>query len=216
MVVGTGGTILSPARTVTAGETTVRVAKKTCAVAAGTPLAALVALRRGGGPGFALRDYGNCGPSPRNSGQLFVYSLAGEMNRGQDGWEYKVDGASGTTGAGDPGGPRGDGRRLRAGERLLWFWCQAAGGGCERTLEVAPAVSTVARGGSFTVTVTGYDNEGRGTPVAGAIVTLGADFASTGSGGRATLIAPLAPGRYRVSVVRVGLVPSFPETIVVR
>ena len=52
--------------------------------------------------------------------------------------------------------------------------------------------------------------------VAGAIVTLGTDFASTGSGGEADLVAPTTPGRYQVSATRPGLVPSFPQTIIVR
>jgi hypothetical protein len=216
MVVGAGGAILSPARTVTAGASTVHVGRKSCVVADATPLAALDALRRSGGPGYALRDYGRCGSSPVNSGQLFVYSLGGEANRGQNGWEYKVDHVSGTTGAGDPTGPRGDGRRLRSGARVLWFWCNASGGGCQRTLAVSPSLATVARGAALRVTVSGYDNEGRGAPIGGAIVTLGSDFASTDSHGRATVLAPPAPGRYPVDASRHGLVPSFPETIVVR
>ena len=162
------------------------------------------------------RDYGRCGSSPRNSGQLFVYALGGERNRGQNGWEYKVNGVAGGAGAGDPSGPNGDGRLLRAGERVLWFWCEASGGGCERTLEAAPSASIVVRGGSLSVTVSGYDNEGRPTPIAGAIVTLGSDFASTGARGRASLIAPAAPGTYTVSAHKQSLVPSFPQTIVVR
>ena len=155
-------------------------------------------------------------PRRRDSGELFVYSLGGETNRGQNGWEYKVDGVSGTTGAGDPSGPLGDGRLLRSDQRVLWFWCQASGGGCQRTLEVAPSTSTVSPGASLSVTVSGYENEGRGAPITGAIVTLGTDFASTGRGGRASLIAPSTPGRYQVSATRRGLVPSFPQTIVVR
>jgi hypothetical protein len=185
-------------------------------VAAGTPLAVLAALRRRGGPGFALRDYGRCGSSPLNSGQLFIYSLGGESNRGQSGWEYKVDHVSGSTGAGDPTGPRGDGKRLRSGARVLWFWCNSFAGGCQRTLGVASAVSTVAPGARLSVTVTGYDNEGRGAPVVGAIAALGSDTASTGAGGSVALIAPGRPGRYALSATRTGLVPSFPETIVVR
>lgn len=216
MIVGTSGLIVSPARTVRASATTVRVAHKGCAVAAGTPLAVLAAARRAGGPSFSVRDYGRCGSSPANSGQLFVYSLAGEANGGQNGWEYKVNGVAGSAGAGDPGGPNGDGRLLRPGERVLWFWCVASGGGCERTLEAAPSVSIVPRGGPLAVTVSGYDNEGRATPIAGAIVTLGSDFASTGAGGRASLIAPGAPGTYTVSAHKQSLVASFPQTIVVR
>ncbi len=216
MIVGSSGAVLSSARTVTAAATAVRVGAKSCAVGAGTPLAVLAAVRQDGGPGFALRDYGRCNSSPQNSGELFVYSLAGEANRGQSGWEYKVNGVSGSTGAGDVSGPMGNGRLLGSGQRVLWFWCQAAGGGCQRTLEVAPSATTVSPGASLGVTVSGYENEGRAAPVVGAIVTLAADFASTGAGGRARLIAPSTPGRYQVSATRRGLVPSFPETIVVR
>jgi hypothetical protein len=216
MIVGSGGTILVQSRTVVASATTVRVAGRSCAVGAGTPLAALAAVRRAGGPGFALRDYGHCGSSTRNSGQLFVYSLGGERNSGQNGWEYKVDHVAGATGAADSSGPLGDGHLLRSGERVLWFWCQAGRGGCERTLEVVPSSSTVSRGGSLGVTVTGFDNEGRGAPSAGSIVTLGSDFASSDAGGRARLIAPSTPGNYTVSAARAGLVPSFPATVVVR
>jgi hypothetical protein len=216
MIVGRGGAILAPDWTVSASATTLRVGGRSCAVAAGTPLAVLAADRRAGGPGFALRDYGHCGASPANSGQLFVYSVGGQSNRGQSGWEYKVDGVSGTTGAGDTSGPMGDGRRLRAGQRVLWFWCESSGGGCERTLGLYASSATVARGASLTVTVSGYDNEGRSSPVAGAIVALGSGFASTGSHGRATLLAPSRPGRYQLTAVHRGLVPSFPGTIVVR
>jgi hypothetical protein len=216
MIVGAGGRILSPARSVTASATSVSVARHSCAVAAGTPLAVLAAVRRGGGPGYALRDYGRCGASPVNSGQLFVYSLGGEANRGQNGWEYKVNGRSGSTGAGDPSGPRGDGRRLSSGAQVLWFWCAAVAGGCERSLELSAASTSVARGGRLTVSVRARDNEGRASAAAGAIVTLGSDFASTSASGQTTLIAPSVPGRYRLSATRHALVPSFPETIVVR
>jgi hypothetical protein len=216
MIVGAGGRILSPARSVTAGATSVRVGARSCAVAAATPLAVLAALRSGGGPGYALRDYGRCGASPANSGQLFVYSLDGESNRGQNGWEYKVNGVGGSTGAADTSGPRGDGRRLRSGEQVLWFWCAAHAGGCQRTLELAYARTSVSSGARVAVTVRGRDNEGRARPVSGAIVTLGTDFASTNSGGHATLIAPTAPGRYPLTAARRGLVPAFPGTIVVR
>jgi hypothetical protein len=185
-------------------------------VAAGTPLSVLAALRRAGGPSFALRDYGRCGSSPRNSGQLFVYSLGGERNRGQNGWEYKVDGVSGATGAGDPSGPMGDGRRLRSGSQVLWFWCVAFAGGCQRTLHLSTGASTASRGGSLSVTVTAEDNEGRAAPVGGAIVTLGTDFASTSATGVASLVAPTAPGNYVVSATKRGLVEAFLQTIVVR
>jgi hypothetical protein len=216
MIVGSGGRVLSPARTVDPGPVTLRVGTRSCAVAGATPLAVLAAVRRTGGPGFALRDYGRCGSSPADSGQLFVDSLGGEANSGQNGWEYKVNGVSGSTGAGDTSGPQGNGRLLSSGERVLWFWCQSSAGGCQRTLEVLPATTSISTGHTLTVTVVGDDNEGHTATEAGAIVTLGSDFASTAANGRATLIAPSAPGDYQLSASRSGLVPSFPETIVVR
>ena len=216
MVVGVGGRILSPARFLSASATSVSVAGRSCAVAAATPLAVLAATRRAGGPGYGLHDYGRCNSAPANSGQLFVYSLGGETNRAQSGWEYKVNGLSGSTGAADLSGPQGDGRRLSSGAQVLWFWCAAIAGGCQRSLELSASSTSLARGRQLTVSVRARDNNGRASPVAGAIVTLGSDFVSTNSSGRATLAAPSAPGRYQLTATRHALVPSFPETIVVR
>lgn len=216
MIVGSDGAILSNGRTVSASATAVRVSSRRCAVAAGTPLAALAALHRAGGPAFTLRDYGSCGGAAANSAQLYVSAIDGERGTAQNGWEYKVNSVSGSTGAADPSGPMGNGRRLRSGQRVLWFWCQAASGGCQRTLEISTPPAIVSPGASLQVAVRGYDNEGSGDAVAGAIVTLGTDFASTASGGQAELVAPDAPGRYQMSATRPGLVPSFPQTIVVR
>ncbi len=214
MVVGAGGTILAGPARVSAAQEDVRVAHRSCAVASATPLAALLALRHAGGPGLSLRDYARCGASPRSSAELFVTALAGERNRGQDGWEYKVGEVAGSTGAADPSGPLGNGRRIRSGEEVLWFWCNAVSGGCQRTLALA-AAGSVAPGGALAVTVTGYENEGHGAPVAGAIVTLGSDFASTDARGHATLLAPSAPGHYELGATRPGLVPAFSQAIAV-
>ncbi|HEX3509662.1 MAG TPA: hypothetical protein VHT27_01050 [Solirubrobacteraceae bacterium] len=215
MVVGRGGQVLSAARSIAATATSVTVAGRTCSIAAATPLAVLADLRAGGGPGFALRDYGHCGgASTASSSQLFVYSLGGEANRGQDGWEYKVGGAAGSTGAADPSGVSGNGRLVQSGERVLWFWCEATASGCERTLEVS-ATGGAVHGKPLTAAVYGYDNNGRGSPVAGAVVTLGSGRAVTGPHGRATLTAPSARGRYRLTATRAGMVPSFPVTIAV-
>jgi hypothetical protein len=216
MVVGSGNRTLAQARGVSAAATSVSVGGRGCAVASGTPLAALAVLRRTGGPGFALRDYGRCGGSQANSAQLFVYSLGGQSNRGQSGWEYKVDGVSGSTGAADLSGPSGNGRRLRSGDQVLWFWCEAQAGGCQRTLQLSPASATVSRGGSVTVTVYGADNEGRLAFMPDAIVTFGGRSARTGTYGHATLTAPSAPGRYAITAARPGSAPTFPGTIVVR
>jgi hypothetical protein len=123
---------------------------------------------------------------------------------------------AGSTGAADLSGARGDGRRIRSGAHVLWFWCNASGGGCQSTVDLRPSATTVSRGARLGVTITGYDNEGHGAPAVGAVATLGLDFASAGPHGEATLIAPGTPGRYALSASRPGLVPSFPETIVVR
>jgi len=216
MVAGRGGAVLARARTVSAPATSVRVAGRTCAIAAGTPLAVLISMRRAGGPGFSLRDYGRCGGAAGNSGELYVSSLGGQAGSAQNGWEYKVNGVSGSTGAADPSGAMGDGRRLRSGARVLWFWCQASAGGCERTLEISAPAGAVSPGAPVPVQVYSQDNEGRREPAAGAIVTLGSDFASADGSGRATVLAPSAAGRYQAVASRPGLVPSFPQPIVVR
>jgi hypothetical protein len=216
MVVGAGNVILSPARTIVASGASVRVGRTTCSVAAATPLAALADLHLAGGPAFALRDFGRCSrSSPRASGQLFVYSLDGETNHGQNGWEYKVGNRSGATGAADTSGARGDGRLLAPGSRVLWFWCQSFAGGCQRTLELRAAASA-SRGGRLSVSVLGYDNEGRGTPLSGARVVLGGSAAVTPRSGSVALRVPSRGGRYALSASRPGSVPPFPQTVLVR
>jgi hypothetical protein len=215
MVVGAGNVILTGPRGISSASVDVRIGGHACGISAATPLAALTILHSVGGPGFALRDYGHCTASPRNSGQLFVYSLDGETNHGQNGWEYKVDNRSGTTGAADPSGPQGNGRLLTGGSRVLWFWCQAVAGGCQRTLEVS-APKTAARGGSVSLRVMGYDNEGRGIPMPGSRVTLGSSSAVTGASGRVTLRAPSGSGFFGIRATRSGSVPSFPQLLQVR
>lgn len=215
MVVGAGNVVLSQARWVGAGAATVRAGARSCGVAAGTPLAALADLHLAGGPSFALRDYGHCTSAPRDSGQLFVYSLDGETNHGQNGWEYKVENRSGTTGAGDPTGTQGNGRLLASGAQVLWFWCQAFAGGCQRNLVVS-ASSSVPGGGVLRVRVTGYDNYGRGAAMSGARVRLGGSSAVTGGSGSATLRAPSRTGSYALTASRPGSVPAFPMSVTVR
>jgi hypothetical protein len=215
MVVGAGNVILRQPEAISAAATGVRTSRGPCGIAAGTPLAALVDLRRVGGPPFAIRDYGHCTSSSRNSGQLFVYSLDGETNHGQNGWEYKVGNRSGTTGAADPSGPFGDSRLLPAESKVLWFWCQSFAGGCQRTLEAA-APPTVSRARSLSVRVVGYDNAGRGQAMSGARVSIAGSAAVTGGSGRVTLRAPSRPGLYPVRASRPGSVPSFPTVVEVR
>jgi hypothetical protein len=216
MVVGRTGTLLSAQR-ITASATSVGVAGRSCAVSAATPLAALLALAGRDHAVLGLHDYGHCDSAPADSAELFVNAVDGQANRGQNGWEYKVGHRSGTTGAADSSGALGNGRLLANGQRVLWFWCVANAGGCQRTLDIAVSYPAghLAAGGALTVRVTGYDNEARGVPVAGASLQFGASSAVTGSAGRATLAVPNRAGRYTLSAAKPGLVPSFPETIVV-
>lgn len=210
MVVGRAA-VLAPVAAVRAAAVTVRVGARRCRVGEATPLAVLAAVRRGGGPAFRIRDYGTCSSRPRDAGGLFVNRIGPDANRGQNGWVYKVDGRAGTTPAADPSGPFGTGRRIRTGQRVLWFWCVMGAGGCQRTLVVS-APRTVAPAGSLTVRVRGLDDRGRGVAVAGATVTAGGRTATTGADGTAVLPGPWS-GTVAVEASKPGLVTSFPEEV---
>ncbi len=217
MIVGAGNEIIAQPLVLSAPPSVIDTSHGSCAVAEGTPLAALAAFRRTRGPAFSVRDYGHCTSSPNDSGQLFVYSLDGETNHGQNGWEYKVDNRSGTAGAADPSGPFGTGHGLAPDSKLIWFWCQAVAGGCQRNLEViAPA--GVRSGATFTVRVLGYDNSGHGIAMSGARVSIAGSrsAATTSSSGRATLRAPSRRGTSIVKATRPGSVPSFDTVLQVR
>ena len=188
----------------------VRVGGHRCAVGRATPLSALAGTRLR----IRLKDYGSCSRSPVDAGALYVTQVGPDRRGGPRGWVYKVGRRAGTTGAADPSGPFGSGR-LKGG-RLLWFWCvQNRSTGCQRTLEARPERSTVAPGGSMRVAVRGYDDNGRGVPVAGALVRLGGAQALTGADGVAVVTAPPAPARVRLTAERAGLVRSFPERVAV-
>jgi hypothetical protein len=190
-------------RTVSTRATRVRVENRRCAVADGTPLAAL--LRSGPGR-IRLRDFGTCSKRPRDAAGLFVRAIRGDVNRGRNGWVYKVGRRAATAGAADPAGPRGRGR-LRAGQRVTWFYCRLRAGGCQRTLELTPRGEP----GALVATVRGYDDEGRGVPVEGATVTAGGASAVTGANGEARLALP--PGSYLAVAENPGMVRSFPERV---
>src|SRR3954453_4238805 len=166
--------------------TTVKVGRGRCAVAARTPLAALV--HSGIGP-LSLRDYGSCSKRAADGGSLFVRAIGPDRNRGSDGWVYKAGNVLGTAGAADPSGPFGRGR-LRSGAHVTWFWCHvsARDNGCPHTL-----VATV-RGGksSLRVTVRQYDDHGKGRLAAGATVHAGDASATTGTDGIAHLTGLVA------------------------
>ena len=207
MVVGKAGVLAGPAK-VTLVERTVRIRGRRCTTGARTPLSALVATKLP----LSLRDYGACSLRPADSGSIYVRAISGEREAGSDGWVYKVGRRVGTTGAADPSGPFGDGRRLRTGQKVLWFWCvKDAQDACQRTLEIA-APRTVAPGQTFTATVRAYDEEGGGVPVAGVVVAPGA---VTGPDGTAAVTAPAAPGVLTLAAERAGLVPAFPRRVAV-
>ena len=219
MVVTRAGTPLADGpHAVSARATRVRVGARRCAVAAGTPLAALAALRRVGGPAFRVRDYASCSRRAADAGGLYVSAIGGARASGQDGWVYKVGNRVGTAGAADPSGPFGTGR-LRSGRRVLWFWCRMGARGCQRTLRVVLSARHVAAGGRLRVTVRGYDDRGRAAAIAGAAVTLtsGAagttSMATTDATGAATVTAPNTAPVARVTATAPGLVASFPETV---
>ena len=212
MVVGRDGDVLAKARSVRAASARVRASGRRCRVNGSTPLAALAKT----GLAFHVRDFGSCSKrSGRDSGQLFVDRIAGDRNSGKDGWVYKVGRRAGTAGAADPAGPFGSGALRRSAE-VLWFYClhTDAAGGCQRSLGVSFPSKDLRAGQALTVTVRGYDNEGRGQPVPGARVTLGTVSAQTGANGRVTLTLPPA-GAYLVQATANGKVPSFPVALTV-
>jgi hypothetical protein len=180
----------------------VRVGRRRCAVAARTALAVLVRSRIGR---VRLRDFGSCSRRARDGAGLFVRAIRRDRNRGQNGWAYKVGHKAATAGAADPSGPFGTGRRLRRGQRIVWFYCVLSGTTCQRSL----SIRTRATRGALVVKVVGYDDEGRGELVSGATVHAGRSTALTGADGRARLALP--PGRYRVYAEKDGLVRSFSE-----
>ena len=139
---------------------------------------------------------------------MFVQSIAGERNRGQNGWVYKVGHRAATAGAADPSGPFGRGR-LEPGQRVTWFYCRLREGGCQRTL----ALSASAESGTVDVTVRGYDDEGRGEPVEGATVRAGDVTALTAADGSARLALPA--GSHRLVAEKDGLIRSFPQRVAV-
>jgi hypothetical protein len=127
---------------VRAKQTTLRVDGRRCTVAAGTPLAALIALRaKAKAPAvgsLTVRDYGGCGKRPSSSARLYLTAIGADRASGPDGWIYAVGDRSGSTGAADPAGPFSKGR-LKAGSDVAWRWCRASedpDGDCGDALQI--------------------------------------------------------------------------------
>jgi hypothetical protein len=187
---------------VSTAATSVRVGGRRCAAGDRTALAALVRSRPGR---IRLRDFGACSSRARDASGLFVTAIGGDRNRGQRGWVYKVGRRAASAGAGDLAGPFGNGR-LRAGQRVTWFYCVRAAD-CQRTLEVRAEPAS----GGIVATVRGYDDGGKGVPVEGASVTAGGLTGLTAADGRVQVALP--SGAYRVVARKDGLVRSFAERV---
>jgi len=192
MVVGKTRTLMA-ARSVALKANSIKIGRRRCAVAAGTALTGLIDARLKP----RVTNVAGCDPA-----SMFVDKIGPDANRGIAGWEYKVGHASPSPSAGDPGG------RLRAGQQLVWFWCTRASA-CQRTL--ALSVSGNRLSAATRVTVTGYDDNGHGTRIAGATVHVDSTTAVTGADGTATVL--LTPGRHTLFATKTGLVQSFPTVV---
>ncbi len=179
-----------------------RAGDRRCRIPSATPLAALV---RSKVAKVRVRDFSrSCDPS-----SLFVRAIRGEANRGQSGWVYKVGNRQGTTAASDPSGPFGSGRLDRR-VRVTWFYCVFEAGGCQRTLGLRARDDG---GGTVTVRVRAYDDEGRGKRLAGATVRSGGTTATTDANGVARLT--LQAGKHRLYAEKRGHIRSFTERVAV-
>jgi len=189
-------------RTTGTRQATVTVAGRRCAAGDGTALAALVRSRPGH---LRLRDFGACSMRPRDSAGLLVTGIRSDRNRGQRGWVYKVGRRAATAGAGDMDGPFGRGR-LRAGQRVTWFYCVRAAD-CQRTLELR----TTPMAGGIVATVRGYDDAGDGVPIEDATVSGSGVTGLTSADGRVQMVLP--PGIHLLVARKDGLVRSFTERV---
>lgn len=188
--------------TVGTRATRVRVGDHRCRVPRATPLAGLV---RSDVAPLRVRDFSrSCDPS-----NLFVQAIGPNENRRQSGWVYKVGNRQGTTSASDPSGPFGSGRLERR-ARVTWFYCVFGAGGCQRTLGLRVRDQGE---GTFSVRVMGYDDEGHGARVAGALVHVGAQTVETDDQGAATF--RLTPGAHRLYAEKRGHIRSFTERVLV-
>jgi hypothetical protein len=188
---------------VTARKTLVRVGGRRCAAGSGTALAALARSRVGR---LRLRDFGSCSRRRRDGSGLFVSGIGPDKNSGRNGWAYKVGRRGATAGAADPSGAFGNGR-LRAGQRVTWFYCRLRARGCQRSLVLRVRTEP----GALLASVRGYDDEGDGVPIEGATVSAGGAEAPTAADGTARLTLP--SGSYRALAAKDGLVRSFAERV---
>jgi hypothetical protein len=189
MVVGKGGWTVGP-RTVSVAS--LRVGS--CRLRAGLPIGVLRAL------GQPFKARGGCSA-------LYVSRVRGDAEKGAGGWVYKVGRRLPGRSASDPAG------RLKSGQKVLWFWCKQAGA-CNRTLSTSGRASN----GRMRITVTAYDDFGRGRRVSAATVIVREVGTSTRRTFRTatdgTVLVPVSRGkRYRVDSRRGGVIRGFPTTV---
>jgi hypothetical protein len=203
LVVFRDSTVLQ--KSATAKQVTARVeGGRDCAIGSATALAALARIKP---PKLRIHDYGACSKRARDAEQLFVRGIGPDINKGFDGWVYKVGQKVATAGAGDPDGPFGRGR-LKDGQRVTWFYCRLVQQSCQRTLAVKATSTTP---GQVSVTVRAYDDRGKSIPAAGATVRTGEVTATTDDRGAATLTLPA--GTHRIHAERTGEIRSFGERV---
>jgi hypothetical protein len=202
LVVFRDGTAIE--KSATAKHVTTRVGGRDCTIGSATALAALVRIKP---PKLKLRDYGSCSRRARDAEQLFVRGMGPDVNKGFDGWVYKVGSKIATAGAGDPSGPFGRGR-LKNGQRVLWFYCRLTGQSCQRTLNVKV---TSPSPGQVNVGVRAANDQGKNFTAGGAIVHVGDQTVTADENGNVSLTVP--PGTYRVYAERSGEIRSFTTRI---
>jgi len=215
LVVGKGDKVVRGPRLVATPQRAVLARSKdsgrarSCMAPAATPLAALLALHA---PRVRVIDYASCSARARDAAGLYVDRVGGDVARGSDGWVYKVGRLVYSTGAADVA------RKLKGGQRLLWFYCHMqTTGGCQRTLDLSVAASSPGPfpvGSALNLVVRGYDDRGKGVPIGGASVTIAGVTAMSQADGTVSITPPFA-GRFTATATAPGLVRSFPLLVTV-
>lgn len=215
MVIGKGGARFSGPVSVSAGGYTQSVGSRRCKVAAMTPLAVLHAAARRAHFSYKVRDYGRCTKNnASSSSMLFVYSVRGHTNSGDNGWYYKVNGRAGNLGAANVKGPFNSGR-LGGGDRIVWFYCRfnASARSCQRSLQIA-APSRVNKGQRVAIKVTGCNDRLSCQSIARVKVTFGGRSMRTNSSGLAVFKVGRR-GRFTVRAAGRNMIPAFPVKMTV-
>ncbi len=204
LVVGRTKTLSGP-RAVKAGADHVKVGGRRCAVAARTPLAALLDARLK----LSLRDYGACGRQAAAASGLYVRGVAGEQENGRRRLGLQARAPDAVQRSGRPGVAH-----ARPGAVVL---VPAGQTGCQRTLDTMTLADVGAAGEVLDVQVRAYDDQGKGIPAAGATVSVG-DSASAVADADGVAHVTLGPETGTLDVVATAprWVRSFPDPVEVQ